>query len=65
MYKITIVVFSFLFTFILGDKYSNANQQECISSNGTSNHETGNFPTRGNPHKFKNKKLSSVFQRTQ
>ena len=52
----------FLFSlFISSNEYAYANEQTCISSDGTPNHKIGNFPTRGNPHKFKKQKIKFCF----
>ena len=33
----------------------------CISSNGTPNHQIGQFPNRGNPHRFKSQRVRYCF----
>ena len=33
----------------------------CISSNGSPNHEIGKFPTKGNPNKFKAQKINYCY----
>ena len=39
----------------------NYGKEKCISSNGTPNHKIGNFPNRGNPHKFKPQNIKFCF----
>lgn len=39
----------------------NYGKEKCISSNGIPNHKIGNFPTRGNPHKFKPQNIKFCF----
>ena len=53
--RIITAIFSIsFFAFILIEKtYSNSLDQKCIISNGVPNHEIGQFPTKGNPNKFK------------
>ncbi len=65
MYKLIILFLNFFCLLALGNGYTYAVEQTCISSIGSPNHEIGNFPTRGNPHKFKKRKLNSVFERIQ
>ena len=65
MYKLIILFLIFFCPLALGNGYTYAEEQTCILSYGLPNHEIGNFPKRGNPHKFKKRKLNSVFQRTQ
>ena len=61
MYK-NIMLIIFLFSlFVSSGEYAYANEQVCISSDGTPNHKIGKFPTRGNPHKFKRQKIKFCF----
>ena len=61
MFKITMLSIILLSLFISSNEYAYANEQTCISSDGTPNHKIGNFPTRGNPHKFKKQKIKFCF----
>ena len=56
---IYILLLIFLFNFEYSKLYSS--EQKCISSNGVPNHEIGNFPIKGNPNKFKERKLKFCF----
>ena len=57
MFKNTMLLI-FLFSLLISsNQYAFANEQTCISSDGTPNHKIGNFPTRGNPHKFRKQKI--------
>ena len=61
--RIITAIFSIsFFAFILIEKtYSNSLDQKCIISNGVPNHEIGQFPTKGNPNKFKKQKVRFCF----
>ena len=63
MYKLIILFLSFFGPLVLGNGYTYAQEQTCISSDGSPNHEIGNFPTRGNPHKFKKQKIKFCFSK--
>ena len=56
---IFLLLFFFLFNFNYSKLYSL--EQKCISSNGIPNHEIGDFPTKGNPNKFREQKLKFCF----
>ena len=56
---IYIILLLFLFNFKYSKLYSS--EQKCISSNGIPNHEIGDFPTKGNPNKFKERNLKFCF----
>ncbi len=60
MYKLIILFLSFC-PLVLENGYTYAQEQTCISSDGSPNHEIGTFPTRGNPHKFKKQKIKFCF----
>ena len=54
----------FLFSlFVSSYEYAYANEKLCISSDGAPNHNIGNFPTLGNPHKFKRQKIKFCFSK--
>ena len=61
MYKIIISILCIVYMSILENKDAYANKETCISSDGVPNHKIGNFPTRGNPHKFKKQKIKFCF----
>ena len=61
MIKNTILIIFLFSLFISSNEYAYANEQSCISSDGTPNHKIGNFPTRGNPHKFKKQRIKFCF----
>ena len=63
MFKNTILIIFLFSLFISSNEYAYANEQSCISSDGTPNHEIGNFPTRGNPHKFKKQRIKFCFSK--
>ena len=63
MFKNTMLIMFLFSLFISSDKYAFANEQSCISSDGTPNHKIGNFQTRGNPHKFKRQKIKYCFSK--
>ena len=63
MYKLIILFLSFFCPLALRNGYTYAEEQTCISSDGSPNHEIGNFPTRGNPHKFKKQKIKFCFSK--
>ena len=57
------IIFLLLFFFVFNLNHSKlySLEQKCISSNGVPNHEIGDFPTRGNPNKFKERNLKFCF----
>ena len=57
------VIFLLLCLFLFNLNYSKlySLEQKCIYSNGVPNHEIGDFPTRGNPNKFKERNLKFCF----
>ena len=59
MFKSAMLLIFLFFLFISSNEYAYANEKTCISSDGIPNHKIGNFPTRGNPHKFKKQKRNS------
>ena len=61
MFKNTMLIIFLFSLFISSNEYAYANEQSCISSDGTPNHKIGNFPTRGNPHKFKKQRIKFCF----
>ena len=38
-----------------------SSQRKCVTSNGVPNHQIGSFPTKGNPHRFKQQKIKFCF----
>ena len=64
MFKNTILIVFLFSLFISSNEFAYANEQSCISSDGTPNHEIGNFPTRGNPHKFKRQRIKFCFSKS-
>ena len=61
MFQIIILILCIFYISILENNKAYANKQTCISSDGIPNHKIGNFPTRGNPHKFKKQKIKFCF----
>ena len=61
MYKLIILFLSFFCPLAFGNGYTYAEEQTCISSDGSPNHEIGNFPTKGNPNKLKEQNLKFCF----
>ena len=61
MYKNILLVTLLFSIYVSENDYAHANEQSCISSDGTPNHKIGNFPNKGNPHKFKRQKTTLKF----
>ena len=61
MFKNAILIIFLFSLFISSNEYAYSNEETCILSDGTPNHKIGNFPTRGNPHKFKKQKIKFCF----
>ena len=57
MKKINYLVILFYSFFIIKNFGVQSSEQKCIISDGVPNHKIGDFPTKGNPNKFKKQNL--------
>ena len=63
MKNINYLVILFYSLFIIKNFGVQSSEQKCIISDGVPNHKIGDFPTKGNPNKFKKQNLKYCFSK--
>ena len=63
MKKINYLVILFYSLFVIKNFGVQSSEQKCIISDGVPNHKIGDFPTKGNPNKFKKQNLKYCFSK--